>query len=257
MSAFLTETVTRVHHWTDRLFSFQTTRDPAFRFANGQFTMIGLEVGGRPLVRAYSMVSSAYEEQLEFLSIKVAEGPLTSRLQHVREGDRVLVGRKPTGTLVQDSLLPGEMLWLLGTGTGLAPFMSIVKDPDVYDRFERVVLVHGVRLRDELAYSRFIEHELPAHELLGEQVRAQLIYHPMVTREAFRNQGRLTDGLRTGELPAALGLPALDPGRDRVMLCGSPAMLGEMTALLKSRGFAEGSHTEPGHYVVEKAFVEK
>ncbi len=257
MSAFLTETVTGVHHWTDRLFSFTCTRDPAFRFSNGQFTMIGLEMGGRPLVRAYSMVSSAYEEQLEFLSIKVPNGPLTSRLQHIRAGEPVLVGRKPTGTLVQDSLLPGETLWLLGTGTGLAPFMSIVKDPDVYDRFRRVVLVHGVRLRDELAYRRWIEEELPGHEFLGEQARAQLIYHPTVTREAFRNQGRLTDGLRTGELPAQLGLPALSPERDRVMLCGSPLMLADMTALLKAREFEEGSHTEPGHYVVEKAFVEK
>jgi ferredoxin/flavodoxin---NADP+ reductase len=257
MSAFFTEQVTSVRRWTDRLFSFTATRDPAFRFINGQFTMIGLQVDGRPLVRAYSMVSSAYEERLEFLSIAVPDGPLTSRLQHVQPGDTVLVGRKPTGTLIQDNLLPGKTLWLLGTGTGLAPFMSIVKDPDAYERFERIVLVHGVRWRAELAYENYLERELPQDEFLGELVRDKLRYVPTVTREPFRNQGRITEGLRTGTIPETLGLPPLSAERDRVMLCGSPAMLADMTALLEEMGFSEGNHSEPGHYVVEKAFVEK
>lgn len=257
MSSLRTEHVTGVHHWTDTLFSFTTTRDPAFRFTSGQFSMIGLEVDGRPLVRAYSMASAAYEDNLEFLSIKVPDGPLTSRLQHIREGDPILVGRKPTGTLVQDSLVPGRTLWLLGTGTGLAPFLSIIKDPDTYDRFETIVLVHGVRYRAELAYSRWIEEELPQDEFLGEQVRRQLLYYPTVTREPFRHQGRLTAGLENGGIPAQLGLAPLDPEHDRVMLCGSPAMLRDVTALLDARAFYEGSHAAPGHYVIEKAFVER
>lgn len=257
MSAFFEEQVTSVHRWTDRLFSFTATRDPAFRFINGQFTMIGLQVDGRPLVRAYSMASSAYDEQLEFLSIAVSDGPLTSRLQHVKPGDTVLVGRKPTGTLIKDNLLPGETLWLLSTGTGLAPFMSIVKDPDVYESFERVVLVHGVRWIAELAYEDYLERELRDDEFLGEVVRNKLLYYPTVTREPFRNEGRITDGIRSGLIPAKLGLPPISRDRDRVMLCGSPAMLAEMTALLKEMQFTEGSTSEPGHYVVEKAFVEK
>jgi ferredoxin/flavodoxin---NADP+ reductase len=257
MSAFFTEQVTSVRRWTDRLFSFTATRDPAFRFINGQFTMIGLQVNGRPLVRAYSMVSSAYEERLEFLSIAVPDGPLTSRLQHVQPGDSVLVGRKPTGTLIQDNLLPGETLWLLATGTGLAPFLSIVKDPEAYERFDRVVLVHGVRWKAELAYGDYLERELPGDEFLGEMARDRLIYFPTVTREPFRNQGRITAGLSSGVIPEKLGLPPMDKERDRVMLCGSPAMLADLTTLLKGWGFEEGNHSEPGHYVVEKAFVEK
>jgi ferredoxin--NADP+ reductase len=257
MSAFNTETVTSVHHWTDRLFSFQTTRDPAFRFLNGQFTMIGLEVDGRPLMRAYSLASANYEEGLEFLSIKVPDGPLTSRLQNIQEGDTILVGRKPVGTLVADSLLPGKTLYLLGTGTGLAPFMAIIKDPDIYERFERVVLVHGVRQVAELAYADYIEHQLPNDELLGDVVRGKLHYYPTVTREPFRNRGRLTDLIGQGTIAAELGLPAIGRTDDRFMLCGSPEMLTDMTAWLRAEGFAEGSHTTPAEFVVEKAFVEK
>lgn len=257
MSSFNTEQVLEVHHWTDRLFSFKTTRDPAFRYANGQFTMIGLEVEGRPLLRAYSMVSANYEERLEFFSIKVASGPLTSRLQHLRSGDRILVGRKPTGTLVQDNLQPGDTLYLLGTGTGLAPFMSIIKDPDTYERYRRVVLVHGCRFIAELAYGDYITRELPANDLIGEMVRERLLYYPTVTREPYTHQGRITHLMATDRLPTDLGLSPLDPARDRLMLCGSPAMLKDMTALLEERGFEEGSASEPGQYVIEKAFVEK
>ena len=257
MSAFHTETVTGVRHWTDHLFSFTTTRDPSFRFLNGQFAMIGLQVNGKPLLRAYSMASANYEERLEFFSIKVADGPLTSRLQHLKEGDPVLIGRKATGTLVQDSLTPGETVYLLGTGTGLAPFASIVKDPEVYDRFRHVVLVHGCRTVAELGYGEEIVRSLPENEHIGDLVRDKLLYYPTVTREPFRNRGRITELLASGKLPADLGLSALDPRTDRLMLCGSPAMLQDVTVLLDERGFTEGSHSRPGQYVIEKAFVEK
>jgi ferredoxin--NADP+ reductase len=214
-------------------------------------------VDGKPLLRAYSLVSANYEDELEFLSIKVANGPLTSRLQHIKEGDQVLVGRKATGTLLLDNLRPGRNLYLIGTGTGLAPFMSIIKDPAAYERFGKVVLVHGVREIAELAYSEEIQAELPRHELIGEMLKEQLVYYPTVTREPFRNRGRITDIIESGKLFLDIGLPALDPAQDGVMLCGSPQMLADMTAILKSRGFEEGNSSKPGSYVIEKAFVEK
>ncbi|NBO40977.1 MAG: ferredoxin--NADP reductase [Betaproteobacteria bacterium] len=257
MSAFLEETVLTVHHWTDRLFSFTTTRDAALRFSNGHFTMIGLKVDGKPLLRAYSIVSPNYEEHLEFLSIKVQDGPLTSRLQHIQVGDKIIVGRKPTGTLLIDYLLPGKNLYLLGTGTGLAPYLSIVRDPDTYERFEKVIIVHGVREVKELAYHDYLTQELPQHELLGEMVSQQMLYYPTVTREPFKNQGRMTDLINSGKLFADLGLPAFNPKEDRVMLCGSPQMLKELKTMLEERGFAEGNTSTPGDFVVERAFVEQ
>ena len=258
MQAFNVERVLQVHHWNETLFSFKTTRDSALRFRNGHFVMIGLEVDGRPLTRAYSIASANYEEHLEFFSIKVRNGPLTSRLQHLKEGDSILVGRKPVGTLVIDDLLPGQQLYLLGSGTGLAPFLSIIKDPDTYERFERVVLVHGVRHISELAYADFIREELPQNEFLGELIARQLLYYPTVTREPFHNRGRLTHLIESGKLFADLGLPPLDPARDRVMVCGSPGLLKDTCALLNERGFAISPHIgEPGHYVIERAFVEK
>jgi ferredoxin--NADP+ reductase len=258
MSAFNTETVLSVHHWNDTLFSFTTTRDAALRFHNGHFVMIGLNVEGKPLMRAYSIASANYEEELEFLSIKVPNGPLTSRLQHLKVGDAILVGRKPVGTLVIDDLLPGENLYLFATGTGLAPFMSIIKDPATYERFQKIVLVHGVRLVSELAYAEFIETVLPQNEYFGSEIQAKLIYYPTVTREPFRHQGRLTELIECGKLCADIGLPPLDPARDRAMLCGSPAMLSDMCALLDARGFVVSPRTgEPGQYVIERAFVEK
>lgn len=256
MATLNEETVLSVHHWTDTLFSFVTTRDPAFRFENGQFTMIGLQVAERPLLRAYSMVSASYEERLEFFSIKVPDGPLTSRLQHLRTGDSVLIGRKPTGTLVLGNLLPGKRLYLLGTGTGLAPFLSLIKGPEIYEGFERIVLVHGCRAVAELAYRYSITMALPRHDLLGESVRNQLAYFPTVTREVFCNQGRIPDLIESGELARRLGLPQLDPVEDRVMVCGSPGLLRTVRALLEARGFREGGHAGPGHFAIERAFVD-
>ena len=257
MSAFLEERVLSVHHWTDRLFSFTTTRDPALRFSNGHFTMIGLKgESGKPLLRAYSIASANYEEHLEFLSIKVPDGPLTSRLQHIQPGDTIVVGKKPTGTLLIDYLLPGRHLYLLSTGTGLAPFMSVIRDPATYERFEKVVLVHGVRQVNELAYHDYISQELPRHEFLGEMVGQQLLYYPTVTREPYRHQGRITDLIDNGKLFADLGLPALNPGSDRVMICGSSAMLRDLKALCEARGLAEGNTSTPGAFVIERAFVD-
>src|SRR5471032_2475342 len=257
MSAFHREKVLSVRHWTDTLFSFTATRDSGFRFQNGQFAMIGLEVDGRPLLRAYSMASANHEEELEFFSIKVADGPLTSRLQRIREGDTILVGRKATGTLVADNLIAGERLLLLSTGTGLAPFASLIKDPEVYERFETIVLVHGCRQVSELAYGEELVAKLRADELFGPLLSEKLIYYPTVTREPFRNRGRITDLIASNQLFTDIGLSGLDIETDRVMLCGSPGMLEELHAMFTSRGFAEGNHSEPGHFVIEKAFVER
>lgn len=257
MSNLFDARILSVHHWTDRLFSFTTTRDPGFRYQSGQFSMIGLMVEGRPLLRAYSMVSPHYDETLEFLSIKVQDGPLTSRLQHLRVGDTLLVGRKASGTLLLQNLLPGRTLWLLSTGTGLAPFMSVIRDPEVYERFDKVVLVHGCRQVAELAYVRLITQELPKNEFFGEQVSRQLIYYPTVTREAFRHQGRIPTLLETGKLCHDVGLPPLDAARDRFMLCGSPGMLKDTRTLLDKLGLSEGNMSHPGHFVIERAFVDK
>ena len=257
MSAFLEERVLSVHHWTDRLFSFTTTRDPALRFSNGHFTMIGLKVDGKPLLRAYSIASPNWEEHLEFLSIKVPDGPLTSRLQHIQVGDTIIVGKKPTGTLLCDYLLPGKRLYMLSTGTGLAPFMSIVRDPETYDKFDQVILVHGVREVDELAYHDLLVKHLPEHEFLGEMVTDKLKYYPTVTREAYVNQGRITELIESGKLQSDLSVPALNPAEDRVMICGSPAMLRDLKGLLEARGFHEGSTTRPGDFVIERAFAEQ
>lgn len=257
MSAFSEERVLAVHHWTDRLFTFTTTRDQALRFSNGHFTMIGLKVNDKPLLRAYSIASANYEDHLEFLSIKVEDGPLTSRLQHVQPGDTIIVGRKPTGTLLIDYTLPGKRLYLFGTGTGLAPFMSVIRDPETYERFEQIILVHGVRQIDELAYHDLVTEHLPNHEILGELARDQLLYYPTVTREEFRNTGRITDLVATNKLTDDLGLPPLNPAEDRVMLCGSPDLLIDMREILEARGFKEGNTTTPGDYVVERAFADK
>ena len=255
MSAFNEERVLSVHHWTDRLFSFTTTRDTSLRFSNGHFTMIGLRVDGKPLLRAYSIVSPNYEEHLEFLSIKVQDGPLTSRLQHIQVGDSIIVGKKPTGTLLIDYLLPGKRLYLLSTGTGMAPFLSIIRDPDTYEKFEQVILVHGTRQVNELAYHDYLTQELPQHEFLGEMVSKQFMYYPTVTREPYQHQGRVTTVIENGQLAADLGLPPLNAVEDRVMICGSPEMLRDLKTMMEARGLSEGSTTTPGDFVIERAFV--
>ncbi|MFC0709710.1 ferredoxin-NADP reductase [Azorhizophilus paspali] len=258
MSNLNVERVLSVHHWNDTLFSFKTTRNPSLRFENGQFVMIGLEVDGRPLMRAYSIASPNYEEHLEFFSIKVQNGPLTSRLQHLKEGDELMVSRKPTGTLVTGDLLPGKHLYMLSTGTGLAPFMSLIQDPEVYERFEKVVLIHGVRQVNELAYQQFITEHLPQNEYFGEAVKEKLIYYPTVTRESFHNQGRLTDLMRSGKLFEDIGLPPINPQDDRAMICGSPSMLDESCEVLDGFGLKISPRMgEPGDYLIERAFVEK
>jgi ferredoxin--NADP+ reductase len=258
MKQFKVERVLNVHHWNESLFSFTTTRSDALRFENGHFLTIGLEVDGRPLMRAYSVASANYEESLEFFSIKVPNGPLTSRLQHLKPGDPILVNPKATGTLLIHDLLPGKHLYLLGTGTGLAPFLSIIKDPETYQRFDKVVLVHGVRHQRELAYRSVITDELPVNEFIGDQVRKKLIYYPTVTREPYRNRGRITELIESGRLFADIGLPDLDPAIDRLMICGNPAMLKDTARILNTRGFEVAPQIgTPGHYVIERAFASK
>lgn len=251
------ETVTDVHHWNESLFSFRTTRHDSFRFKNGHFVMIGLEQeSGRPLLRAYSIASANYEEALEFFSIKVADGPLTSKLQKIQPGDEIVVGSKPTGTLILDNLLPGRNLYLISTGTGLAPFISVIKDPETYEQYERVILTHGVRTVDELAYQQLIREELPQNEYFGEMVREQLIYYPTVTREQYENRGRITDLMQSGKLFDDISMPMMNPEHDRFMICGSPSMLKDTCQILDARGFFEARQGELGSYVIERAFVE-
>ena len=257
MSNIIAEEVLSVHHWNDTLFSFKTSRDPGFRFKNGHFTMIGLEGEKKPIMRAYSIASANYEDSLEFFSIKVEDGPLTSKLQKIKVGDKVLVGRKSTGTLIDDYLLPGKRLFLLSTGTGLAPFMSIIKDPEIYEQFDQVILTHGVRYKSELAYADYIENELPENEYFGDVIREKLLYYPTVTREEFRNQGRLTQLMTSGKLTQDLGIEDLNLENDRFMICGSPAMLQEFCDILDDMGYIGADKGNQGHYVIEKAFVER
>jgi len=218
--------------------------------------MIGLRIDGKPLLRAYSIASAHYDDELEFFSIKVPDGRLTSRLKDLTPGDTVLVGAKATGTLLLDSLTPGRNLYLLGTGTGLAPFLSLVRDPDVYERFEKVILVHGCRQVRDLAYRSKLADELPADEILGDMVRDKLVYYPTITREPFKNRGRITDLIASGTLASDVGLPPIGKQDDRFMLCGSVQMLADLRTLLEGADLREGSTTVPGEFVVEKAFVE-
>ena len=251
------ERVIDVHHWSDTLFTIKTTRDRSLRFRNGEFAMMGIEVEGKPLMRAYSMASANYEDHLEFYSIKVQQGALTSRLQHIIAGDEILVSKKPTGTLLWDRLRPGKHLYLLSTGTGLAPFLSIIKDPEVYENFEKVILVHGCRYINELTYQKLITHELKHNEYFGDSVKEKLIYYPAVTREPYINYGRITNLLQTGKLNNDIGTPALNLEHDRFMLCGSPSMLTSLTEILDDLGFTETRKNDLGEYVIERAFVEK
>jgi len=254
--AFLVEKVLEVRHWTDELFSFKTTRDPSFRFQSGQFVMLGLEVDGKPLLRAYSIASPSWDDTLEFYSIKVQDGPLTSRLQNIKVGDDLLVGKKPTGTLVLDGLKPGKRLYMLGTGTGLAPWLSLARDPEVYERFDEVIVTHTVRNVADLNYRDLFEDGLPNDEILGEIVSPKLRYYPTVTREPFKTQGRITTLIESGKIFEDLGIPPLDPATDRLMMCGGPSVLADLKALLLARGYEEGSVAKPGDFVLERAFVE-
>ena len=249
------EVVTGVHHWNDRVFSFTTTRNPGFRFENGHFTMLGLKGEPAPLMRAYSIASANHEDEMEFFSIKVPNGPLTSKLQGLQVGEEVLIGKKAQGTLTIDNVLPGKNLYLLSTGTGLAPFISIIKDPDIYQRFENIILVHGVRHNSDLAYQQLINEQLPNAPYLGEQIVNQLKYYPTVTREKSANNGRITDLMLSGKLFLDLNLPLPNVEDDRFLLCGSTAMLKQMKTIFKERGFAESRAGKLGEYAIERAFV--
>ena len=250
------ETVLWVKHWTDKLFSFAVTRPSSFRFRSGEFVMIGLPVNGKPLLRAYSIASPHYDEELEFLSIKVPDGPLTSRLQHIQPGDKVLLGKKPTGTLVLDALRPGKRLFMISTGTGLAPFLSIARDPDAYVH-DQVIVTHTVREVAELAHRQLYSQDIFEHLLVGDDAREKLAYYPTVTREPFERQGRITHRINSGDLFRDLGIEGetFDPEHDRIMLCGSMEMIKDVAAILESHGLTEGSNAHPGDYVLERAFV--
>lgn len=251
-----TQTVTAVTHWTDSLFSFRLTRPASLRFRSGEFVMIGLpDENGKPILRAYSIASPSWDDELEFYSIKVADGPLTSRLQHIKAGDQVILRTKPVGTLVLDALLPGNRLYLAATGTGIAPFASILRDPETYERYEDVILLHGCREVADLEYGRQLTEGLKSDPLIGEYA-GKLTYFPTVTREDFVNTGRVTHWLAEDRLTAKLGFPPLSPETDRFMICGSLGLNKDITQLLEQRGFTEGANSAPNHFVVEKAFVD-
>lgn len=257
MASYTTETVLDVEHWSDKLFSFRTTRSPGLRFENGQFIMVGLEADGRKIVRAYSVASANYEDQLEFYSIKVPDGPLTSRLQHIAPGSQLLVSAKPTGTLVLRDLRAGKRLFLLATGTGVAPFIALVKDPETYERFAQVVLVRGGRTAADLKFGDAALAALRADPYLGELVRERLLDYPSVTREAHAHRGRVTNLLESGRVCEDLGISPLDTDSDRFMICGNMRMLADACRLLDARGLAVSPHIGvPGDYVFERAFVE-
>ena len=250
------QTVISVRHWTDRLFSFRVTRPPSLRFRSGEFVMIGLpDDNGKPLLRAYSIASPSWDEELEFYSIKVPDGPLTSRLQHIRPDDEIILRPKPVGTLVLDALLPGKRVWFLATGTGIAPFASLMRDPETYEKFEQVIMMHTCRTAAELVYGRELVESLKDDPLIGEIVGGKLKYDPTTTREESAHMGRITDNLSTGKVFADLGLAPMDPAHDRAMVCGSLAFNIDVKAVLEGFGLREGANSDPREYVVEKAFV--
>jgi len=269
MRNVIKECVTFVHHWNETLFSFKTTRQKSFTFESGQFVMIGLELAGKPLMRAYSIASANYADELEFFSIKVPDGALTSELQKIQAGDEVMLTTRATGTLVAGYLQPGKNLYLLSTGTGLAPFMSIIQDPNIYDQFEKIILVHGVRWASELAYQQEIEVGLPNNPFFGDIVQDKLLYYPTVTREPYQynslksndglrdHEGRITELLLSNKLSGDLNLPNIDPENDRFMLCGNDAMLKDLAKILDDKGFSKANSRSQGHYVIEQAFIEK
>ena len=250
------ERVLALRHWTDELFSLRVTRPASFRFRSGEFVMLGLMVDGKPLLRAYSIASPSWDDGLDFFSIKVADGPLTSRLQHITVGDRLLLGRKSTGTLVLDALIPGRRLFLLSTGTGIAPFASLIRDPETYEKFDRVILTHTCRNVADLAYGAEVVDALPDDPLVGDIAPAKLTYYASVTREDFVHTGRITELIASGRLFADLDIPAFDAENDRVMICGSMGMIKDTRALVEAAGLVEGSNANPGTFVYEKAFAD-
>ena len=254
--ALTVETVRAVRHWNAHLFSFTITRPSSFRFRSGEFVMIGL-LGdtGKPLLRAYSIASPSWDEELEFYSIKVPDGPLTSKLQHIKVGDEIILRPKPVGTLVQDALLPGSRIWFLATGTGIAPFASLMRDPETYEKYDQVIMMHTCREVAELEYGRQLVESLKDDPLIGELVGDKLLYYPTTTREASPRMGRITDNLTSGKVFADLGLAPMDPEEDRAMVCGSLAFNHDLKAVLETFGLREGANSEPLEYVVEKAFV--
>ncbi len=250
------QTVTAVTHWTDRLFSFRVTRPQSLRFRSGEFVMIGLMGdNGKPLLRAYSIASPAWDEELEFYSIKVPDGPLTSKLQHIQPGDEIILRPKPVGTLVHDALLPGKRLWFLATGTGIAPFASLMREPETYEKYDQVIMMHTCREVDELEYGRQLVESLKDDPLIGELVGDKLIYYPTTTRGPFHHMGRVTDNLSSGKVFADLGLPKMNAAEDRAMVCGSLAFNVDVKAILEGFGLTEGANSDPQQFVVEKAFV--
>jgi ferredoxin/flavodoxin---NADP+ reductase len=249
------ETVTAVEHYTDRLFRFRITRPQSLRFRSGEFVMIGLPNAAKPVMRAYSIASPSWDEELEFFSIKVDDGPLTQHLQKIKVGDTVIMRPKPTGTLVNDALLPGERLFMISTGTGFAPFASLIRDPETYEKFPTVIATHTCRLKDELTYSRETVEATLADPLVGEVANGHLLYFPSSTREDTANMGRITTLIENGDMFRTLNIAPLDPAKDRIMVCGSMAFMKDIRAMIEPMGFVEGSNNEPGTFVVERAFV--
>ncbi len=253
------QTVTEVRHWTDRLFSFRVSRPQSLRFRSGEFVMIGLlKDDGKPLLRAYSIASPAWDEELEFYSIKVQDGPLTSRLQHIQPGDQIILRPKPVGTLVHDALLPGKRLWFFATGTGIAPFASLIREPQTYEDYDQVILTHTCREVAELEYGRQLVEQVRNDEMLRELIGDgldKLVYYPTTTREESPKMGRITDLLKDGTLFADLGIDGLSPQTDRAMVCGSIGLNNDLKEILESHGLREGANSDPAEYVVEKAFV--
>ena len=251
-----TQTVTEVQHYTDRLFSFRVTRPRSLRFRSGEFVMIGMMGdNGKPLLRAYSIASPSWDETLEFYSIKVQDGPLTSKLQYIKEGDELILRPKPVGTLVLDALLPAKRIYFFATGTGIAPFASLIRDPDLYERYEEVILTHTCREKAELNYGENLVNALKDDPLIGE-FSQQLTYYPTTTRETSPKMGRITDLMRSHALFDDLGVEPLNPKRDRVMICGSMGLNLEIKELCEAAGLREGSNSNPAEFVLEKAFVD-
>jgi ferredoxin--NADP+ reductase len=253
-SSACAETVTEVRHYTDRLFMFRTTRPASFRFRSGEFVMIGLP-GERPVWRAYSIASPSWDEEIEYFSIKVPDGPLTSKLQKIKVGDQIWMKKKPTGTLVLDALLPGKRLYMFSTGTGVAPFASLVRDPESYEKFEKVILTHTCREVAELTYGHETVAKAKDDPLVGEEATEKLVHIDAATREPHKRTQRITTMIENRSLFEELGVPPLDPETDRVMICGSMEMLNDLKALCEKAGLEEGSNSRPGHYVIERAFV--